>query len=148
MVIKINRLTQKDINPQTVKSINFLLKLLGGEMKATTLGNNDLKERLAQEDFYVFIACDGPKIVGMATIYFKRPLYKPIGWVEDVIVLPEYRGQGIAARLVRTLISTAGKKKIKVIDLTTGYQRQQAFALYKKMGFKKRKSHLMRLLLK
>lgn len=148
MNIKISLLTNKGVNPQTVKDINYLLKLLGGEMKAPTLGSNDLKERLTQEDFYVFVARDGQKIVGTATIYFKKPLYKPVGWVEDVIVLPEYRGQRIAARLVQTLIDTAKKKEVKVINLTVGYQRRQAFALYKKMGFKKRKSHLMRLILK
>lgn len=148
MLIKIDQLNKKDVNQKTVKDINHLLKLLSGELKAPTLKSNDLKERLAQKDFYVFVARHEQKIVGTATIYFKKTLYKPIGWIEDVVVLPEYRGMGIATRLVQTLINTARKKNFKIINLTVGYQRKEAFALYKKIGFKKRKSRLMRLILK
>lgn len=148
MKIKISRLTKKQISIQVIKEINCLLEQLFQKTKPQPLSVKKLKEKLGQHNLCVYIATDRGKIVGMASIYFKKLLDKEVGWIDDVVVQNDYRKQGIGDHLIKPLLREAKKNKVGFIELTTGYHRKEAFRLYQKFGFKQRKTRLMRLMMK
>jgi phosphinothricin acetyltransferase len=84
---------------------------------------------------YVLTARDGEKLIGMASLI---PLRKPtafFGNVEDVVVLEDYRGQGIGKKLTENLIARAKALDMHHLFLTSNKNRQAARAIYAAYGF-------------
>ena len=81
-------------------------------------------------------AFDGDRLVGHAAL---RPA--SIAGTDDalevkrVIVLPEYRGQGISTRIMAELESIARERGVGELVLQTGPRQLEAIALYEKLGY-------------
>ena len=92
----------------------------------------------------IFIAENDEKhIVGCATLcVFESPTGRKAS-VEDVVVLPAYRGQGIGSTLLQRIIDFA-KNKLAPIDLrlTSNPTRTEANAMYQALGFEKRDTNV------
>ncbi len=81
-------------------------------------------------------AFDGETLVGHAAL-------RPAGVIEGVdalevkrvIVLPEYRGQGISKRLMAELEVIAGERSVTRLILQTGDRQAEAIALYRGIGY-------------
>lgn len=99
---------------------------------------------LAEEGTRLFVARDaGGNIVGMTTLcLFTIPTGRH-ATIEDVSVLPEYRGHGLGRRLVQTaldyLASTGSHYRV---GLTSRPARVAANALYRSMGFKAKETNV------
>jgi len=82
----------------------------------------------------VFVAMAGDTPVGMACLIdddmHDRPVLNP--WLASVYVCPEWRGHGIASRLVRRVEQEAGEHGIATLHLFTP-DRQ---ALYRRLGWR------------
>lgn len=83
-----------------------------------------------------FIEKDG-KEIGRAFLYLmNNDLHEaPFGFVEDVFVQEEYRGQGLGKKLVTALIEEARKQKCYKLIATSRYAREKVHTLYKNIGF-------------
>ena len=92
----------------------------------------------------IFIAENDEKhIVGCATLcVFESPTGRKAS-VEDVVVLPAYRGQGIGRTLLTRIIDFA-KNKLSPIDLrlTSNPTRTEANAMYQALGFVQRDTNV------
>ena len=95
----------------------------------------------------IFVAeNDAKHIVGCATLcVYESPTGRKAS-VEDVVVLPAYRGQGIGSTLMQRIIDFA-KNKLAPIDLrlTSNPSRTEANALYQALGFQKRDTNVYRM---
>ena len=92
---------------------------------------------LGEEDFLLFVAEDEDgTLAGMLTLTCCQTLARRKYWIEDVVVRPEFRGQGIGRTLVEAAVGhvreTCGQA---VIYLTSNPSRQAARALYRSVGF-------------
>ena len=76
-------------------------------------------------------AFDGDQLVGHAAL---RPFADALE-VKRVIVLPEYRGQGISKRIMGELETIAVERGVAKLVLQTGPRQQEAIALYEKLGY-------------
>lgn len=119
---------------------------------ARDLTPSDVVRILNQEDCYTALAVDGnpfegPKVVGMATLFIKRKYTGVSGYIEDVVVDEGCRGQGIGKQLILKLIELANGRSVKYIELTSAPERKEARKLYKKLGFVKRKTNVFRKIL-
>jgi ribosomal protein S18 acetylase RimI-like enzyme len=88
---------------------------------------------------------DSRHIVAMLTLVL-FPI--PTGlraWIEDVVVRPSARGQGLGGLLVRDAIRLAQEAGARTIDLTSRPDREAANALYVREGFELRESNVYRL---
>ena len=95
----------------------------------------------------IFIAENDEKhIVGCATLcVFESPTGRKAS-VEDVVVLPAYRGQGIGRTLLQHIIDCA-RTRLAPIDLhlTSMPSRVEANALYRELGFELRDTNVYKM---
>ena len=95
----------------------------------------------------IFVAeNEAKRIVGCATLcVYESPTGRKAS-VEDVVVLPAYRGQGIGRTLLQRIIDFA-KTKLAPIDLrlTSNPSRTEANALYLALGFEKRDTNVYKM---
>ena len=85
----------------------------------------------------VFVARDGGRIRGMASLLYTVSTAEGgrAALFEDLIVLPEHRGKGIATALLRHIIDAARAEGVQRITLLTDRGNKRAQALYRKLGF-------------
>ena len=124
-----------------------LMKELNAELNVTA---QQQQRSVASPGTRIFIAENDEKhIVGCATLcVFESPTGRKAS-VEDVLVLPAYRGQGIGRTLLQRIIDFA-KNKLAPIDLrlTSNPVRTEANALYLSMGFEKRDTNVYKMEIK
>lgn len=79
------------------------------------------------------IALNGEKLIGYCGIQ----TVAGEGNITNVAVLPEYRKQGIATRLIEEMISYGNAIKLDFITLEVRESNTNAIKLYEKFGFEK-----------
>ncbi len=60
---------------------------------------------------------------------------EPFGFMEDVYVSEEARGQGVGSQLVEKVIETAKQRGCYKLVATSRYEREKVHAFYQKLGF-------------
>jgi GNAT superfamily N-acetyltransferase len=85
----------------------------------------------------LFVARDGAKVVAMASLLFTVSTAEGgrAALFEDLVVRPDYRKQGIGARLLEYVIEQARAEGVLRLTLLTDMQNEQAQALYRRLGF-------------
>ena len=128
----------------TESQIDDLLGLMKELTAELTVTRQQQQRSVAAPGTRIFIAENDEKhIVGCATLcVFESPTRRKAS-VEDVVVLPAYRGQGIGRTLLTRIIDFA-KNKLAPIDLrlTSNPSRTEANALYQALGFEKRDTNV------
>ena len=121
-----------------------LMRELNADLKVTPL----MQQRaVASPGTRIFIAeNDAKRIVGCATLcVYESPTGRKAS-VEDVVVLPAYRGQGIGRTLLQRIIDFAGTKLSPIdLHLTSQPSRTEANALYQALGFEKRDTNVYKM---
>ena len=85
----------------------------------------------------IYCACDGNKIVGMVSILFTVSTAEGglAAWLEDMVVHPDRRGQGIGERLLNEAVSGARAAGCSRITLLTDATNDSAMRFYQRAGF-------------
>ncbi|HEX2199152.1 MAG TPA: GNAT family N-acetyltransferase [Burkholderiales bacterium] len=112
---------EAEFAPDDAKQTRALAKILSDE----TVGR-------------VYVAREGSRIVAMASLLYSISTAQGglAASFEDLIVLPDRRGRGIASALLRHVIGEARKQGVLRLTLLTDSQNQRAQALYAKSGFR------------
>lgn len=121
--------------------IEALVGVLSSSCKA---GRDVTDELLSQEGTHLFVARDDDgAIVGMTTLCcFTIPTGRH-ATIEDVSVLPEFRGRGLGRRLVQAALDyLASTGKHYRVGLTSRPSRMAANALYRNMGFSPKETNV------
>ena len=121
-----------------------LMKELNAELTVTP----QMQQRaVASPGTRIFVAENDEKhIIGCATLcVFESPTGRKAS-IEDVVVLPAYRGQGIGQTLMKRIIDFAGSKLSPIdLHLTSMPSRVEANALYQALGFEKRDTNVYKM---
>jgi len=135
----------KTISENQVLEINGLLKQLNPCSKNIDI--KDVKEMIEVPENRLFVAkeSEGNKIVGMLTLIIIKTLFSKKGMFEDIVVDKDYRGKGIAKKIINFGIDYARKQGLKRIDLTSNPARVAANELYPRLGFVKRDTNVYRM---
>lgn len=108
------------------------------------LDRAQIERALANPNFYLYLAdvvLDGKwGCAGMASVFVQHNMVRTIAEVHDVVVLPEFRGQGIARSLMEVLHATIGRHAVELgqpikLYLTSRPSRVEANNLYQKLGY-------------
>ena len=99
----------------------------------------NLRRMLADDRAAVFIAIADRQVVGLASASLTCGV--EFGWaaeVEDLFVVPERRGQGLARRLIETALEWANDRGVRQTSLVITPEAEEAQSLttlYSKFGF-------------
>ncbi len=101
---------------------------------------------LADGAFDLFIAeDDNGTVAGILTLTRCSTLSRSKFWIEDVIVDPEFRGQGVGRSLVRAAVAQAeAKEERPAVYLTSNPSRVAARHLYRSEGFEEYETGVFR----
>ena len=98
--------------------------------------NFDPKNLINDSGCHCIVMENKDAIIGFAALIIHQvPTKGYVGRVEDVIIDENYRGKGLGKNLMKELIKTAKKNKIKTINLTSNPSRAAARNLYESLGF-------------
>lgn len=99
-----------------------------------------LQQAVEKAQVFVMRNEDG-SIIGTATLSL---FFSPTGRkasIEDVVILPKFRGKGLGRELVEFLIATAKQYSPITLQLTSRPSRTAANALYQKLGFQQKETN-------
>ena len=120
------------------KALIPLLNDFVGEDRYSRCGDDSFKKVLKSKDNYIYVA-QLPKtgIIGFATFSVRLVVRypRPIAELDELYVAPAFRRQGIATKLLNTIIVKAKKLSCHRIYIGSGLKRQSAHKLYEKNGF-------------
>jgi len=94
-----------------------------------TIFLNDIENPKAK----VLVAEKDNQILGFVSVSF--PYWDRVAIIHHLIVIEEYRGQGIGTSLLKEIISLCKSKGMKKITVQTALWHWQAIKLYKSLGF-------------
>jgi len=99
-----------------------------------------IRDSLAEKRSCLFVAKSGNKPVGFAygSVFREHPLevLEFVGNINDVYVLPEFRGKGIGKKLIAKSLNRLKVEGVKAVRLTVLTKNEIAVKLYEKFGFK------------
>ena len=97
----------------------------------------------------ILVARDDEKILGMINLLFTEStaLGSKVAIIEDLIVLSNFRRQGVGSRLIDYAITEAKKEGCKRITLLTDIDNVKAQSLYQNKGFIQSQMKTYRLLI-
>lgn len=130
------RITQhKTVSKSALKELVHLVTELRRDTSEHRGSVSDLKNIVTNKNAALVVAKDNAHIVGMGTLYIVGKIGKRVGYIEDVVVSSNYRGQGLGEKIMRALIVVARKNKLGTLFLTSHANRPAANNLYMKLGF-------------
>lgn len=135
-ICKLNTCSTEDY-----RQIEALVGVLSSSCRAES---EIIDELLSQEGTHLFVARDSDgKIVGMTTLCcFTIPTGRH-ATIEDVSVLPEFRGQGMGRKLVQYALDYLASTGCHYrVGLTSRPSRIAANALYRSMGFMQKETNV------
>ena len=85
----------------------------------------------------IYCASESRKIVGMASLLFTVSTAEGgwAAWLEDMVVSPDWRGQGVGKRLLSAAIAGAREAGCSRITLLTDADNHSAMRFYQRAGF-------------
>lgn len=133
----------KEVRTEYIDGINNLLGQLTSSPKEM---NEALLRTIVESDrTHLFLAYIGNQMVGMATL---AAYVIPTGtkaWVEDVVVVNNFRGKHIGKKLVNHVVEYTKKYSPCSLMLTSRPMRVAANKLYQSVGFEQRETNVYKI---
>ncbi|HEY5120575.1 MAG TPA: GNAT family N-acetyltransferase [Acidimicrobiales bacterium] len=143
MSLRVDIATQ--VTDELLANLNHLLPQLSST--AAPLTFDDLEGVVNSPTLQLFVARVDDVIVGTLTLVVFTIPTGVRGWIEDVVVDAGARGMGVGEALSLAAIDEARRLGVRSIDLTSRPSREEANALYQKLGFELRNTNVYRLAL-
>ncbi len=141
----IQEVSDQDALLKTLPLLNLLMTESGLEPVTEEQATNSF-EKARQHGYRQFYAQDESGIIAVIGLHaFYDPLEPDLGFeINNLIVTPEKRGQGIGSALFQFAIEIAEKKGGKWIRLMVGEKNEKAITFYEKNKFKKAANLMLR----
>ncbi len=108
-----------------------------GQPSDMALARRFIAERLVRHESFVWLAWHQGRAVGLVQVY---PGWSSIGCapsdkLNDLYVMPQSRGLGVASALIQAVIDAARQRGAASVVLETAATNHGAQALYRRLGF-------------
>jgi ribosomal protein S18 acetylase RimI-like enzyme len=133
----VRRLGPKDASEVTLEKLRLLYAELTPGVEVG-LSLQQLRSVLSTPSIFLFVAeetDDNMRMVGMITLFQMVTLAATRGYIEDVAVLSDCRGQHIAWSLMNEVVTMARMLDMEQLSLTSRPAREAANTFYRKYGF-------------
>ena len=94
----------------------------------------------------LFVLDDGGKAVGFVWVVMRMDLQGPFGSVDQVYLLPDYRGRGLGGLLMQAAHDFIQNQGVPVARLYVTVENQQAVTLYEREGYRVTRYEMERVL--
>jgi ribosomal protein S18 acetylase RimI-like enzyme len=97
-----------------------------------------LADKLHTKDHYLYVAerVDGTTSTQIGHLWFSINQEERFGWLDDIELLEEFRGQGLGGQLLDLVKEELSKRGIRSLSLHVAANNERALKLYQKNGFK------------
>lgn len=129
--MKVDELTIRQFQDNDRQQVAELWRRCFGYEQPWNLPDEVIRRKVAQRDGLFWIALLGEQIVGTAAAGYDGIR----GWLYSVAVLPEFRRQGIAEKLVRHAVEELARRGCPKANLQVHSHNHGAVSLYEKLGF-------------
>ena len=136
-IIELNTLKEQDI-----QDLLGLMEVLDGSITVTP---DILKAAAEAPETHLFVAVEGGRIIGTASLCITRHPLGLKGGIEDVVVSPEARGRHIGRKLMEHIIEYARGLAPIELHLTSRPSREKANLLYQALGFRQHETNVYKL---
>lgn len=95
-----------------------------------------LRPIIEEPSFEQIIAIERSRVIGSAVLSLRRGDgdRSVKGWLEDFVVHPDARGQGVADKMADFWEKWYDQNDAKILNFTSGYERKDAHRFYHKRG--------------
>jgi len=97
---------------------------------------HEMEEFMSFNTDGVLIAEWNGEIAGMVNAYVDKQREEPKGFIQSLAVLPEFRGKGIATRLVEKAIESLKQRGMKTAEAWAQTDRETCMHVFEGFGFK------------
>lgn len=106
-----------------------------------------LGQLLAKQDAALWVADQGDRVVGMCTaqILVSTAEGGAVAWVEDVVVSPDLRGNGIGQLLLEAVNSWAKRRGVSRLQLLVDQENSPALDFYHRLDWRATRLTCLRL---
>jgi ribosomal protein S18 acetylase RimI-like enzyme len=130
------------IRPAKLSDYGELMKLYGlfvGDDRFSNKTADSFKKVLQSTTSFIYIAEKQSKLIGFVAFSIKYVVRypKPIGTLDEMYVLEQYRNQGIGKNLMEILEKKLKKLNCYGIFMESGKDLKTAHIFYEKLGYKK-----------
>lgn len=95
-----------------------------------------MRQLIALRDSATWIAEDSGTMMGFAILEWAQQVSGVVAYIATIEVLPEHRGQGIGAELLRRLEGSANAEQAIAIWLHVDTENTSAIRLYERTGYR------------
>ena len=119
-----------------------LMKLLSdfvGDKRYLKIGNDSFLKFLNNPNSYTYLLKDGKRLIGFITFSIRNVIRysRPIAEIEELYIIPEYRGKGLSQKLIKSVLEKIKKIGCSRIYIGSIFKWKIAHKAYKNMGFEK-----------
>lgn len=128
-------------NPDTTEyhSLNILLSTLS---TTCSFSEENLNSLLRSPESHLYGLYDQDKLIGCCCLGIYHSITGKKACLEDVVVLPEYQGQGGGRMLVSYATEEARRQGVSQLLFTSKPSRIKANRLYQSMDFEKKETNV------
>jgi GNAT superfamily N-acetyltransferase len=141
MALEISLATSKDL-PALIELLGILFSQEREFMPDPARQRRGLERILSNPSTgALFVAIDradrASRVVGMANLLYSESTFLggPVAWLEDVVVHPQWRGQGVGTALIDRIKTFAREQGLLRITLLTDFDNATAIRRYESAGF-------------
>jgi len=118
-----------DLDDDELKFVQRAKEMFGKQLDAILARSGN--------EFYVARVGKDEGIAGYVWFGVSQRLFSgiEIGWIYDVMVLPEHRGKGVGEALMRHTLNVSKERGFAQTGLMVNAKNKAAWSLYEKMGF-------------
>jgi glucosamine-phosphate N-acetyltransferase len=129
--IKLRNIKEEDLKHGFLETLSYLTSIDLSFIKAKAI----LKRRKTK-GYITKVACAGKAIIGSASLFIEEKFIHSggkVGYIEEVVVHPDYRGSNIGVDLINELLGLAKKYGCYKVILHCAWRNIE---YYEKLGFK------------
>lgn len=119
--------------------MNLYGLFLDNHNRFANLDNDSFIRALNNPNNAVFVAEDNGKLIGFATLSIRDVIRypNPVGELDELFVLEEYRRQGVAKQLMEEIESAAKKHNCCRMFINSRFESEASHHFYVKIGYTK-----------
>ena len=127
----------RSVKESDYKNLMQLYNGFVGEDRYSKYNNDSFSKVIKSKNNFIYVAEENKQLIGFVSFSVRLVVRyaKPIAELDELFVLPEYRGKGIGKSLMNKILDKAKELNCYRLFIETHYNHKAAHKLYEKLSF-------------